>query len=90
MEGTKDQLKSRLLQAMIAFDIQKFKNNMVSIWVQNSEKLKIINDQAIPAEFLSEVLTIKIDAKGLKEAIKSGEVQTDAAYISVDQNLQIR
>lgn len=90
LEQSKDHLKSRLLQAMIAFDIQKFKNNLVSIWVQTSEKLKIMNDQAIPAEFLSEVVTIKVDAKGLKEALKAGTVETDAAYISVEPNLQVR
>lgn len=90
LEQSKDQLKSRLLQAMIAFDIQKFKNNLVSIWVQTSEKLKIINDQAIPAEFLSEVVTIKVDAKGLKDALRAGTVETDAAYISIEPNLQVR
>lgn len=90
LENSKDQLKSRLLQAMIAFDIQKFKNQMVSIWVQTSEKLKIMNEQAIPAEFLNEVVTIKVDAKGLKDALKSGAIETDAAYISTEPNLQIR
>mgnify|MGYP000054676944 CR=1 FL=1 len=90
LEQSKDQLKSRLLSAMIAFDIQKFKNNMVSIWVQNSKKLKIMNEMAIPAQFLKEVVTVKVDAAGLKAALMDHTVETDAAYISEEPNLQVR
>ena len=89
-EQTIETMKGRMLQAMLVFEKEKFKTPMVSIWIGRSKKLRVINDQVIPAAFLREVIEYKVEAAKLKEAIESGAIQTDGAVVEEALNFQVR
>jgi len=89
-EMTVDTMKGRMLQAMFAFEKEKFKTPMVSVWIGKSKKLKIIKEADIPSAFLREVIEYKVEGAKLKEAIENGTVETDAAIVEETFNLQIR
>lgn len=88
-EQTVDTMKGRMLQAMLAFDREKFKTPMVSIWIGRSKKLKVLKEADIPPAFLREVIEYKIEAAKLKEAIENG-LETESACIEETLNIQIR
>lgn len=88
-EQTVDTMKGRMLQAMLAFEKDKFKTPMVSVWIGRSKKLKVLKETDIPSAFLREVIEYKVEAAKLKEAIENG-LETDSACIEETMNIQIR
>jgi len=88
-EQTVTTMKGRMLQAMLAFDQEKIKTPFISIWIGKSKKLKVLHEHLIPAAYLTEVITQKVEGAKLKEAIENG-LETDAAVVEETFNLQIR
>ena len=90
LKRSQEQLKDRLLQAMLAFDIPKYKTVMVNLWVGYSDKLVIHKEDDVPNKFKNTVVTIKIDGAALKAALKAGTVKTDSASVASNPFLQVR
>lgn len=90
LEATRDGLKSRILNAMILFGRDKFKTNLISMWVGHSKKVVVLNEDMVPEPYRYAVTEYKIDRKGLKEAIENKQLESESVYIAEEVNLQIR
>ena len=91
LEATRDGLKSRILNAMLLFEREKFKTPLLSMWVQHTKKVVVIDEMAIPEPYRYEVTEWKIDRKALKEALETQKVEPgESAYIAEEPHLQIR
>jgi septal ring factor EnvC (AmiA/AmiB activator) len=90
IEASRDNLKSRILQAMLLFGKEKFKTNLLSMWVGYSKKLVILHEHLIPDAYRREVIEYKIEAAALKKALIDGQIESDSAYVAEEPNLQIR
>lgn len=92
LERTRDGLKSRILNAMLLFEHEKFKTPLLSMWVQRTQKLVVLNEMAIPKPYTYEVTEIKLDGKALKAALQQKQIELDSevAYIAEESHLQIR
>lgn len=90
IEQSRDNLKARILQAMLLFERPKFKTLLLNMWVGYSKKLVILHEHLLPEQFRKEVIEYKIDGAGLKKAILEKEVETESAYVAEEPNLQIR
>jgi hypothetical protein len=90
IEQSRDNLKSRILNAMLLFGRDKFKTNMLSIWVGRSKKLVVLHEHLIPEPYRREVIEYKIDGAGLKKALMEGVFESESAYVAEEPNLQIR
>lgn len=90
LEGTRDGLKSRILNAMLLFEREKFKTPLLSMWVQRSKKVVVLDENMVPEPYRYEVTEWKIDRKGLKEAIENQQLESESVYIAEEPNLQIR
>jgi len=90
LEATRDGLKSRILNAMILFEREKFKTPLLSMWVQRSKKVVVLDENMVPEPFRYQVTEWKIDRKGLKEAIETHNLESESVYIAEEPNLQIR
>ena len=74
---------------MQSFWKDKLETNIYKISYRKSEAVEIINEQAIPQEFMKEKTTITPDKTAIKEAIKSWK-EVPWASIITKQNLQIK
>ena len=74
---------------MQSFWKDKLETNIYKISYRKSEAVEIINEQAIPQEFMKEKTTIAPDKTAIKEAIKSWQ-EVPWASIITKQNLQIK
>lgn len=92
LERTRDGLKSRILNAMLLFEKEKFKTPLLSMWVQRTQKLVVLNEMEIPKPYSYEVTEIKLDGKALKAALQQKQIELDSevAYIAEESHLQIR
>ena len=90
LEATRDGLKSRILNAMLLFEREKFKTPLLSMWVQRSKKIVVLDESMVPEPYRYEVTEWKIDRKGLKEAIENQQLESESVYIAEEPNLQIR
>ena len=90
IEASRDNMKSRILQAMLLFGKEKFKTNLVSMWVGYSKKLVILHEHLIPDAYRREVIEYKIEAAALKKALIEGQIESESAYVAEEPHLQIR
>lgn len=92
LERTRDGLKSRILNAMLLFEKEKLKTPLLSMWVQRTQKLVVLDEMKIPKPYTYEVVEIKLDGKALKAALQQKQIELDSevAYIAEESHLQIR
>lgn len=88
-EAAIETMSSRLLRAMQAFEIPKFKTLRVSMWIGSSKKLKVLDQNAIPMQFQKEVTEWKILNAEIKAAIEAGQ-EVPGAEVIEGQHLTIR
>lgn len=74
---------------MQSFWKDKLETNIYKISYRKSESVEIINEQAIPQEFMKEKTTVTPDKTAIKEALKNW-AEVPGATIKVNQNLQIK
>ena len=74
---------------MQSFWKEKLETNIYKISYRKSESVEIINEQAIPQEFMKEKTTITPDKTAIKEALKNW-AEVPGATIKVNNNLQIK
>ena len=74
---------------MQSFWKEKLETNIYKISYRKSESVEIINEQAIPQEFMKEKVTVAPDKTAIKEAIKNW-AEIPWATIKINQNLQIK
>lgn len=86
-EASVETMSGRLLRAMQAFEIPKFKTLRVSMWIGSSKSLKVVDQSKIPAKFMREVIQY-MNAE-IKAAIQAGQ-SVPGAEIVEGQHLQIR
>jgi predicted transcriptional regulator len=67
----------------------KFESSRVSLSLRSSESVEIMDDLAIPAEFMKIKTTTEPDKTAIKKAIKAGESVSGAVLITKN-NLQIK
>jgi len=72
-----------------ALDGQKFSTPKVAISWRKSTKVNITDEESIPDDYASLVLTRKIDKAELKKALKAGE-EIDGAELVEGNNIQIK
>lgn len=76
-------IKAYLKQNMEACGISKIESPWFRLAIQNNPlAVDIINEAAVPDEYKQEVVTVKIDKAGIRNAIKSGEVVPGAALVN--------
>jgi len=71
-EATVETMRGRLLQAMLAFEIPKFKTLKISMWIGSSKKLKVLNQNLIPMAYQIEVVEYKVLNAEIKKALEEG------------------
>lgn len=71
------------------FKIEKMQTEINELSYRKSEAVVFTDEEAIPAEFKKEKLTISVDKTEIKKALKSG-TEVPGAMIEVRQNLQIK
>lgn len=74
---------------MQSFWKDKLETNIYKISYRKSESVEIINEQAIPQEFMKEKITTAPDKTAIKEALKNWQ-EIPWATIITKQNLQIK
>lgn len=91
LEATRDGLKSRILNAMLLFEREKFKTPLLSMWVQRTKKVVVIDEMIVPEPYRYSETLWKIDRRGLKEALESKVIEPgESVYIAEESHLQIR
>lgn len=71
------------------FKIEKMQTEINELSYRKSEAVVFTDEEAIPAEYKKEKLTISVDKTEIKKALKSG-TEVPGAMIEVRQNLQIK
>jgi hypothetical protein len=85
----KADLKKRISDAMLSFNVLKIDQNNLSLSFSKSEVLIINAGAHIPVEYITTKNVETIDKKALKEAIKGGKEYL-GIFIQENQNLQIK
>lgn len=88
-EAAIETMSGRLLRAMQAFDIPKFKTLRVSMWVGSSKKLKVLDHNLIPKAYQKEVTEWKVLNAEIKAALDEGK-EIPGVELMEGQHLQIR
>lgn len=84
------ELKKRISEAMLCFNITKVQQNNLTLSFLKSEQLHIDEDAKIPKKYLKSKIVESIDKAGLKADTKSGAIKVDGIFIVENQNLQIK
>lgn len=71
------------------FKIDKMKTELYELSYRKSEAVVLTDEEAIPAEYKKEKVTVSVDKTELKKAIKAGTV-VPGAMIETRQNLQVK
>lgn len=85
----KENLKIRISDAMLGFNILKVQKNNLTISFRKSSVLIIDQGAHIPVEYIATKEVETIDKKALKEAIQGGQ-EFLGIFIQENQNLQIK
>lgn len=85
----KEELKSRIHEAMIRFCIEKIEKNNLKLSFRKSKQLIIDEDAVIPSNYITIKEVESVDKKALKEAIEEGSV-FKGIYVFENKNLQIK
>ncbi len=85
----KEELKSRISESMLYFNVDKIEMNNLKLSFRQSESLIIDEGAHIPVEYITTVETEKIDKAEIKKDVKAGKEML-GIWIQKKQNLQIR
>lgn len=85
----KEELKTRIADAMIKFNIQKIDHANLKLSFRKSNALVINQDAHIPVEYIKTKEVETIDKAGLKKAVEEGQ-EFEGIWIIENQNLQIK
>ena len=84
-----DRLKDTLTKAMELYEIDELKTPIIKINFRKSESVEITDQTQLPPEYFMvkmEKVPMKIE---IKKALKEG-VEVPGAYLSINQNIQIK
>jgi hypothetical protein len=84
------ELKKRISEAMLCFNITKVQQNNLTLSFLKSEQLHIDDDAKIPKKYLKSKIVESVDKAGLKADTKSGAIKVEGIFIVENQNLQIK
>lgn len=87
-ESKIDYLKSRLSNAMQAFNFTKFDLGIFNLSFRKSESVEVLDVNLLPDEFKRVKTTVEADKIGLKKAINEGR-QIAGAFISEKLSLKV-
>jgi len=87
--NTKDRLKNYISYNLTQEGIQKMETDLFKFSFRKSESVEVIDQEAIPQDYMKEKVTLSVDRASLKRAIKSW-VEIAWAVINEKQNLQIK
>lgn len=71
------------------FKIEKMQTEINELSYRKSEAVILTNEEAIPAEYKKEKVTVSVDKTEIKKALKAG-LEIAGASLEVRQNLQIK
>lgn len=90
IETNKQSLTKALLFGMQALAIEEITNGVHKVRRQVSPlRIDIVNEDAIPTEFKTEVVTVKIDKKAIADAIKKDGIIPEGVEAHQDEHLRI-
>jgi len=85
-----DRLKAYIMSNMKAAGIDKVENGVHRIRIQKSPlSITVTDEHAVPVEFKTEVIEVKIDRKAIAEIIKSTGVIPDGIDARQNEHLRI-
>lgn len=82
-------LKTRYLQTMQEHGLQKVKGNAYALSIRTAESVQIDDEKALPAEYITEKITVSPNKLMLKDALKSG-IEIPGARLATSYSLQAR
>jgi len=85
----KDDIKGRIHEAMLRFNIEKIEKNNLKLSFRKSKQLIIDEGAVIPSNYITIKEVESVDKKALKEAIEEGSV-FKGIYVFENKNLQIK
>jgi len=83
------ELKQRITDAMLHFQILKVQKNNLTLSFRRSEQLVIDEGAYVPPAYIKTKEVETVDKTALKEAVKNG-LELTGIYIHENQNLQIK
>lgn len=89
LENKAERMREYIARSMQTFGDPKLETARVALSFRKSEAVQIVDELALPAEFVQVVETIKADKTALKKALKEGQ-DVPGAVLEVRQNLQIK
>ena len=69
--NTKDRLKNYISYNLTQEGIQKMETDLFKFSFRKSESVEVIDQEAIPQDYMKEKVTLSVDRASLKRAIKS-------------------
>lgn len=85
-----DRLKAYVMSNMKAAGIDKVENGVHKIRIQKSPlSITVTDEHAVPVEFKTEVIDVKIDRKAIADVIKSTGVIPDGIDAKQNEHLRI-
>ena len=85
-----DRLKAYVMSNMKAAGIDKVENGVHKIRIQKSPlSITVTDEHAVPVEFKTEVIEVKVDRKAIADAIKSSGVIPDGIDARQNEHLRI-
>lgn len=88
-EKTVDFLKNSIGAAMIAYSIERVETPTIKIFFRPSKAVEIIDEAAIPEEFLNTKTSVSIDKVKITAELKAGR-SVFGAELQEKKNLQIK
>lgn len=90
IDRNKQSLTKALLFGMQAMGIEEISNGVHKVRRQISPmRIDIINEEAVPSEFKTEVVSVKIDKKAIADAIKKDGIIPEGCEARQDEHLRI-
>ena len=90
IDRNKQSLTKALLFGMQALSIEEIDNGVHKARrCQSPLRVDIVNEEAVPASFKTEVITVKIDKKGIADAIKATGEVPEGVEAHRDEHLRI-
>ena len=85
-----DRLKAYIMSCMKGAGIDKVENGVHKIRIQKSPlSITVTDEHAVPVEFKTEVIEVKVDRKAIADAIKSSGVIPDGIDARQNEHLRI-
>lgn len=88
-KNTTERLENALSDAMQQFEMDVIETPTTKISFRSSQSVEITDENAIDKQFITQIITTKIDKMEIKRAIKGGAT-VDGAELITNKNLQIK